>query len=235
MPPTLVALLVAVGAHAALLLGVKLGFPPVISGEEAAGGAMLLAMEDVAGPPAAPPALALPEPPTPPVAEVSVPLPEPAPEPSVPTVPVIGSTAVMERSAPPRPPTKGGKSPVAVAPVARARAAGRVSGGAQTAGAGGAGPQAGDRAHATWRNRVTPVYPSTARAARQSGRVLVQVNVSASGQATEVRVASSSGFPALDQAALSAARASSYLPKTVAGIPQPDSLTVPYAFRLDAI
>jgi protein TonB len=95
-------------------------------------------------------------------------------------------------------------------------------------------PQAGDRAHATWRNRVTPVYPSAARAARQSGRVLVQVNVSASGQATDARVASSSGFPALDQAAVTAARASSYLPRTIAGVPQADSVTVPYNFQLDA-
>ena len=64
--------------------------------------------------------------------------------------------------------------------------------------------------------------------------MLVQVSVSASGQATDARVASSSGFPALDQAAVTAARASTFLPRTVAGVPQADSVTVPYNFQLEA-
>jgi protein TonB len=203
LPPTLLALLIAVGGHAALLLGVKLARDPVISAEEVTEGRVLVAVDDVSGPPAAPPDVDVALPPT------------PEPELAAPPVTVIESAAVVARSVPP---TK----PAAVA-IRRARTIGQPAGG-------GCGS---DRAHATWRNRVAPAYPAAARAARQSGHVLVQVDVSASGEATEAHVATSSGVPALDQAALVAARASTYLPRTVAGVPQPDSVTVPYTFRLE--
>lgn len=81
---------------------------------------------------------------------------------------------------------------------------------------------------------MKPGYPSAARTARQAGQVLIIVNVNALGQCTGARISQSSGFPSLDQAALSAARASSYNPKRIAGIPLPDTITVPYSFRLDA-
>jgi protein TonB len=233
LPSHLVALLVALAAHAALLLGVRLTSPPVIAPEQGSGAPMLILVEEVPGPPAAPPEVSLPAPPEP-VVEIPPVPPAPPPEPLVFSPPVVESRSVAERSAPRRPPNKPAK--LAASPAPRTRIAVSVSANAQMDGgaAVGARPQAGDRAHATWRNRVTPAYPSAARAARQSGRVLVQVNVSASGQATDARVASSSGFPALDQAALTAARASSYLPRTVAGVPQADSVTIPYNFQLDA-
>jgi protein TonB len=80
---------------------------------------------------------------------------------------------------------------------------------------------------------VKPAYPAAARAAKQSGRVLVVVQVNALGKATGASVYRSSGFPSLDQAALAAARASSYNPRRFAGVPVPDTITVPYSFRLE--
>jgi protein TonB len=80
---------------------------------------------------------------------------------------------------------------------------------------------------------VRPSYPSAARTAGQSGRVLIVVTVNAQGRATGARIAQSSGVASLDQAALSAARASTYNPRRVAGLPLPDTITIPYTFRLD--
>jgi protein TonB len=94
-------------------------------------------------------------------------------------------------------------------------------------------PGRGDAAHATWRNRVRPSYPGAARAAGQAGRVLIVVNVNALGRATGARIYKSSGYASLDQAALSAARASTFNPKRIAGLPLPDTITIPYTFRLE--
>lgn len=72
-----------------------------------------------------------------------------------------------------------------------------------------------------------------ARAAGHSGRVLVVASVNALGRATNVTISKSSGHASLDQAALSAARASTYNPKRIGGLPLPSSITIPYSFRLD--
>ncbi len=80
---------------------------------------------------------------------------------------------------------------------------------------------------------MRPSYPAAARAAGQAGRVLIIVNVNALGRATGARVYASSGFASLDQAALSAARASTYNPKRIGGLPLPDTITIPYTFRLE--
>ena len=51
-----------------------------------------------------------------------------------------------------------------------------------------------------------PYYPPAAKAARQQGRVLLNVDVDAAGNVTAVSVKASSGFPLLDEAALQTAR-----------------------------
>jgi protein TonB len=63
--------------------------------------------------------------------------------------------------------------------------------------------------------------------------VLIIVNVNALGRATGARIHKTSGHPSLDQAALSAARTSTYHPKRIAGLPLPDTITIPYTFRLE--
>jgi protein TonB len=89
-----------------------------------------------------------------------------------------------------------------------------------------------DRAHASWKHRVTPSYPPSALMARSSGRVLVTVQVNALGQATAASVSSSSGNPVLDSAAARAARASTYNPRCVLGVPLPDTVVIPYNFGI---
>jgi TonB family protein len=59
------------------------------------------------------------------------------------------------------------------------------------------------------------------------------VNVNALGRASGARVYKTSGHASLDQAALAAARASTYNPKKIAGLPLPDTITIPYTFRLE--
>ena len=89
-----------------------------------------------------------------------------------------------------------------------------------------------DRAHASWKHRVTPSYPPSALMARSSGRVLVTVQVNALGQATAASVSSSSGNTVLDSAASRAARASTYFPRCVLGVPLPDTVVIPYNFGI---
>lgn len=93
-------------------------------------------------------------------------------------------------------------------------------------------PGGKDRAHASWKHRVTPSYPPSALMARSSGRVLVTVQVNALGQATAASVSSSSGNPVLDSAASRAARASTYNPRCVLGVPLPDTVVIPYNFGI---
>jgi len=77
-----------------------------------------------------------------------------------------------------------------------------------------------------------PRYPYVARVRGLEGRVLLQVEVSASGKADAVNVQQSSGHRALDRAALKAVRGWRFTPgmlgtETVAG-----QVTVPVVFRL---
>jgi len=89
-----------------------------------------------------------------------------------------------------------------------------------------------DRSHASWKHRVTPSYPPSALAARKLGRVLVTVQVNALGQATAAAVTTSSGNFILDAAAVHAARSSTYYPKTLLGVPLPDTVAIPYNFDI---
>lgn len=89
-----------------------------------------------------------------------------------------------------------------------------------------------DRSHASWKHRVTPSYPDSALQARKAGRVLVTVQVNALGQATAASVTASSGNPVLDAAAVRAARASTYHPRCVLGVPLPDTVSIPYNFDI---
>jgi len=219
-------LVVAVALHIAVLWGVRFGPPAFIGDEGEPNDALEVGLvETIEAAPEAPA-------PEPPPAEPPPPMPrppEPVPElPPPPPPDAIPEPAVASQTTP-APQPKPAPRPKAVS-RSTTRAAGTPSAGVSAAGG---KPGVGDSAHATWKRRVTPAYPAAARAARQTGRVLVVVRVNALGQASGASIYRSSGFPALDQAALAAARASSYNPKRLAGIPLPDSLTIPYTFRLD--
>lgn len=82
----------------------------------------------------------------------------------------------------------------------------------------------------TW---VAPVYPEPARAAKQEGRVIVDLLVDEHGVVTEVRVAHSDN-PVFDAAALAAVRQWRFKPGLDEGKPVPFGLVGPVEFKLSS-
>lgn len=77
-----------------------------------------------------------------------------------------------------------------------------------------------------------PVYPQLARKRGQEGRVLLRVHTNEGGNLTAIDVASGSGFPLLDEAALKAVRTWRFTPALRNGRPVPGTVLVPVEFRL---
>jgi protein TonB len=77
-----------------------------------------------------------------------------------------------------------------------------------------------------------PPYPREALARGWQGVARVVVDVREDGTVGGVRLAESSGYALLDDAALAAARAWRYEPRLVDGVPAPDLLKVPVVFRI---
>lgn len=80
--------------------------------------------------------------------------------------------------------------------------------------------------------RVAPLYPARARRAGIEGSVTLRLRLSAGGRLISAEVASSSGSPSLDEAALEAARASLYAPALSAGSPVASETEATYRFEL---
>lgn len=219
-------LVAAVALHVAVLWGVRFGPPAFIGDEGEPSDAVEVGLVETIEASPEPPA---PEPPPPEPLPPTPPPPEPVPELPPPPPPDAISEPIATPQSTPAPQPKPAPKPRAV-PRSTARAVGTPSAAVSTIGG---KPGVGDSPHATWKRRVAPAYPSAARTAKQTGRVLVVVKVNALGQVISASIYRSSGFPSLDQAALVAARASSYNPKRIAGIPLPDSVTLPYVFRLE--
>jgi len=79
-----------------------------------------------------------------------------------------------------------------------------------------------------------PAYPEEARAAKQQGVVSLRVKVDASGHVVSVHVASSSGFPILDERARSTvADKWAFKPATAGGVAIPSEVVIPIRFTLD--
>ena len=76
-----------------------------------------------------------------------------------------------------------------------------------------------------------PEYPAEARLQHEQGVVLVNVEVGADGRPGEVTLAGSSGFPMLDNAALSAVRRWVFEPARAGGLAVPSRVEVPVRFR----
>lgn len=75
-------------------------------------------------------------------------------------------------------------------------------------------------------------YPPAARRAGEEGVVMLQLYVTEDGRVAEVKVAKSSGFPRLDEAAERDARRWRFLPATRGGEPVAYWLTVPVRYSL---
>lgn len=80
--------------------------------------------------------------------------------------------------------------------------------------------------------REEPSYPARARRAGSEGRVVVKVLLSASGEVTALVVQESSGSALLDEAALTAARASRFTPARRDGVAEPSEALAAYRFEL---
>ncbi len=78
-----------------------------------------------------------------------------------------------------------------------------------------------------------PNYPWIARAQGHQGRVVLSVWVSARGEADQLAVLKSSGYPTLDRAALEAVRRWRFHPARRGGTDTGSLLYVPVMFRLD--
>jgi periplasmic protein TonB len=78
-----------------------------------------------------------------------------------------------------------------------------------------------------------PDYPQEARRRGLQGKVLLRVEVSAQGMPLSVAVATSSGYGALDQAALAAVERWRFTPATRDGAPVAGAAEVPIQFRLE--
>ena len=69
------------------------------------------------------------------------------------------------------------------------------------------------------RRNIRPVYPEGARERGESGAVTLEILVGADGTVADVSVAASSGFAALDEAALKVARRARFVPAESGGRP----------------
>ena len=159
-------------------------------------------------PPAAPPPPAAPRRQQPDTPRIPTPVPV-APAPIV----KVARAATVTTAAAPAP-------PITAPSPATART------GAAVSDATGAGPGSAEReavattppdAAAFSRSNPPPVYPDIARRRRQQGVVVISVSVSAQGLVTALRLRDSSGFPALDEAALAAVRRWRFAPATRGG------------------
>ena len=86
------------------------------------------------------------------------------------------------------------------------------------------------------RFRVTPpppFYPRRALSQRQEGIVTIRALIGESGEARQIRLHASSGYPLLDKAALQAVGEWQFAPETVDGRPVAAWVEVPVRFEID--
>jgi periplasmic protein TonB len=79
---------------------------------------------------------------------------------------------------------------------------------------------------------VHDYYPEQARRDGQEGRASVKVCVGANGKIQTAETAATSGFPALDEAAIKVAKAAKFKPATSEGKPVDSCATLPVKFEL---
>jgi protein TonB len=84
----------------------------------------------------------------------------------------------------------------------------------------------------TYQPDVSDYYPDASRRAGEEGRVLVKVCVGVSGKIDSTDVATTSGHPGLDAAALKVAKAYRFKPATSEGKPVASCPSLPVKFEL---
>ena len=88
------------------------------------------------------------------------------------------------------------------------------------------------RAEPDYARSPQPEYPASARKRRLQGVVLLAVHVSAGGRAESVAIKKSSGFEALDEAAIKAVRGWTFKPARLGDTAIPADIEVPVRFKL---
>lgn len=88
------------------------------------------------------------------------------------------------------------------------------------------------RFDAAYLNNPAPAYPALSRRNGEQGTVMLRVQVSADGQATDVRVEESSGYDRLDEAAKRAVQSWQFVPSRRGGESVPGLVLVPIHFSL---
>ena len=81
-------------------------------------------------------------------------------------------------------------------------------------------------------NRITPVYPRSARRKGREGRVTLDVCVSPEGKVVDATVVVSSGFADLDHSALDAASSARFAPATQDDTPIEGCVRLTFDFKL---
>ncbi len=89
------------------------------------------------------------------------------------------------------------------------------------------------RTDAAYLHNPTPAYPAAARRRGDQGTVMVRVLVSAEGLPKNVSLEKTSGFAALDEAALNAVQAWRFVPAREGGQAVEALYTVPVVYRLN--
>ena len=87
---------------------------------------------------------------------------------------------------------------------------------------------------ATFKHKVVPEYPQVCANEGAGGTVEVLVTIDGDGSLAGARVGQTSGFPCLDDAALAAAKESTYNPPEVGGRPVAETYLIVYEFSIDS-
>lgn len=87
----------------------------------------------------------------------------------------------------------------------------------------------------SFKNRVNPIYPESARAKHEIGAVVLKVLVGADGKPKQFMIFKSSGYKDLDDAVMTAAKASTYNPATRGSTPVIGFYDVTYRFTLTGV
>jgi periplasmic protein TonB len=171
--------------------------------------------------PVTPPQPAMPEPPpsAPPVAAAPTPAPNEAPP--TPAAPAATTTAIST-------PSSGAPTVAAAAPSTAAAPAARPTNEGPPA-----GPIVPPRFDADYFQNEAPTYPPQSKRLGEEGKVVLVVQVSADGAPLSVSLKNSSGWPRLDQAALTAVRNWRFAPARIGDKAVVASVLIPLSFSLD--
>lgn len=140
-----------------------------------------------------------------------------APKPPQPPKPVAAAKPVSKPKSQPAPQAKPSANP-----------GGGGAGTSDSSGVGGA-----VSAKPNYLRNPPPPYPSEARKNKQEGKVVLQVRVNDRGTVDSLSLKQSSGFPLLDESALTAVKNWKFYPAKIGGISVESNVVVPVRFRLE--